>query len=347
MLSLLDDVAIFGAVAGVEASTGPIASRQGMVNQNRLPTPSRLSAPIVPSISSTSCLQIESPRPVPPIVAGRSHTRLFEALELPRLLFGRQADAAVGDLEAQQAPPVRPVGHREENRDFAVLGELDRISDEIDEDLAQANGFAVDMVRHTVGGLADEVEVPCFRYADQQMQYALDQVREIEVGIVDLELAGFQFRLVENIVQDRQQNAAGLLDGLHFVSLFRRQRLHQQQVCHAQDTGHRRADLVAHRREKGRLRGVRRFRVPFRGFGGDGEAPLAEQQPVDREHGHADHQNEADDRNDEGAQLNALVGYGVEGGVVQVDAEMLDRAGFSGEVSQLGHQCCLIDRRAL
>ncbi len=38
----------------------------GRVNQNRLPTPTVLSTPIVPPSASTSCLEIARPSPVPP-----------------------------------------------------------------------------------------------------------------------------------------------------------------------------------------------------------------------------------------------------------------------------------------
>ena len=56
------------ASGGGGATSRPVssASPSPIVNQNVLPTPGALSTPISPPISSTSCRQIASPRPVPP-----------------------------------------------------------------------------------------------------------------------------------------------------------------------------------------------------------------------------------------------------------------------------------------
>ena len=111
------------------------ARSAGMVNQNRLPWPGALSQPISPPISSTSRRAMERPSPVPPywlrVVVG-----LNVRLKQPLLLKLAEADAGIGDVEAQLEPAVGLAGigvqaHR------AARGELHGVVDEVGEHLAK------------------------------------------------------------------------------------------------------------------------------------------------------------------------------------------------------------------
>ncbi len=51
---------------GLSGSGSPCVARVGTVNQNVEPAPAVLVTPSSPPISATSCLEIVSPRPVPP-----------------------------------------------------------------------------------------------------------------------------------------------------------------------------------------------------------------------------------------------------------------------------------------
>jgi hypothetical protein len=48
------------------AAAGSVPRSSQNVHQNVLPFPASLRTPISPFISSTSCFEMESPRPVPP-----------------------------------------------------------------------------------------------------------------------------------------------------------------------------------------------------------------------------------------------------------------------------------------
>ena len=73
------------------------------VNQKVLPWPSSLSAPISPPISSTSRLEIASPRPVPPYRRVVEPSAWVNGSNSRGELLGGDPDAGVGDVEAHEA----------------------------------------------------------------------------------------------------------------------------------------------------------------------------------------------------------------------------------------------------
>ncbi len=52
-------------------------------------------------------------------------------------------DAGVGDFDAQPGGGLGARIHARGNEDFTFLGELDGVADEVDEDLADASGIAL------------------------------------------------------------------------------------------------------------------------------------------------------------------------------------------------------------
>ncbi len=84
---------------------------------------------------------------------------------------------------------------------------------------------------------------------------------------LQLELAGFDLGEIQDVVDDLQQRSRGMRDGLRQVPLPRSQFGRLQQLRHAHDAVHRRADFVAHAREKFALGAAGAFRRLF-GAGG-------------------------------------------------------------------------------
>ena len=80
-----------------------------------------------------------------------------------------------------------------------------------------------------------------------------DDLVEPEVGGFDVELAGLDLGEVEDVVDDRQQRRAGVVDLADVVALLGGERRLEGEVRQADDGVHRRADLVAHVREEHRL----------------------------------------------------------------------------------------------
>ena len=76
---------------------------------------------------------------------------------------------------------------------------------------------------------------------------------------VEVQLAGLDLRMIEHVVEDRHQRRARRRRRSHQTPLLGVERRMAQQVERAQHAVHRRADLVAHRREELRLRHVGRL----------------------------------------------------------------------------------------
>jgi len=201
---------------------------------------------------------MESPSPVPP---GRRLVGLREGLEQlgPRLL--RNADAGIADLESDRhrrriaaVLAVRPDHHG------ACLGELHGVAAEIEQDLAQA-----DLVAHHRGGdrRIDETTDPdLVLVADRRRQGLGDAFDDVAHGNRDHlqgHLPGLDLREVEDVVDNGQQGESGGANGLQHLALVGLQVRLGQQVDHADDTVHRRADFVAHGRKEDVLGAGRRL----------------------------------------------------------------------------------------
>ncbi len=76
----------------------------------------------------------------------------------------------------------------------------------------------------------------------------------IELAVVERELAGLDARDVEAVVDEPEQELARLMDRLRVAALALVERGRKQELAHAEHAGHRRADLVTHRREEVRFR---------------------------------------------------------------------------------------------
>ena len=68
--------------------------------------------------------------------------------------------------------------------------------------------------------------------------------------LLQLDLPGFDFREVENVVDDVQKIVAGAAKHAHVLALFVVERRFRQQLRHAQQRVHGRADFVTHAGQK-------------------------------------------------------------------------------------------------
>ena len=81
-----------------------------------------------------------------------------------------------------------------------------------------------------------------------------------------IKLAGLDFRKVQNVIDELQQNIGGSLHGCKIPLLLECGIGSHGQLGHAQNGVHRRPDFMTHIRKKFALRLVRRFRFPLRYF---------------------------------------------------------------------------------
>ena len=135
-----------------------------------------------------------------------------------------------------------------------VLGELHRVVEHVQQDLADAADVADDRLRDTVVDLGAELEPlgRCER-ADQG-EHAVDTCAEVEGCALELHAPGFDLGEVEDVVDDREQRLAARADDLGRLALLRVELGAQQQPAHPDHRIHRRADLVAHGGEEDALR---------------------------------------------------------------------------------------------
>ena len=98
--------------------------------------------------------------------------------------------------------------------------------------------------------MRQELEPLVVRLLRGQRRDGADDLVELEVGGFEVELAGLDLGEVEDVVDDRQQRRAGVVDLADVVALLGRELRLEGEVREADDGVHRRADLVAHVREE-------------------------------------------------------------------------------------------------
>ena len=196
------------AGAGVGSGSGSGASAttaRSAVNQNVLPRPGSPWAPISPPISSTSSRQMLSPRPVPPCV------RVVDESACENGSNSRSACAASMPIPvsvtSKRTRRPRSVGSPSVTRTVISpgSGELDRVGDEVGEHLLEAEAVADDLQPRAALDERAQLEPLAAGVLGQQLDGVVDRVGEVELGVLELDLAGLDLRQVEDVVDDRQQ----------------------------------------------------------------------------------------------------------------------------------------------
>jgi hypothetical protein len=178
---------------------------------------------------------------------------LAELPEEPGACLLRDADARVDDREPH---PDRVAWHLRPgdlHAHGASVRELDGVADEVQQHLPQPPGVAPERPRHVGRERRRERKVLLARAGREKRRDAPDHGAQVEVGFLQLELAGFHLREVEDVVQDGEQRLARVSDDFHLAALGRVERRVEQQMNHAEHAVHGGADLVAHDRQEVRL----------------------------------------------------------------------------------------------
>ena len=164
------------------SASRPARRSKTAVNQKVEPSPSRLSTPIFPPIISTSCLQIASPRPVPPYLRVVEVVRLGERREQCRDLVRPYPDSGIGDGETKGCLAICFAQKLRLERHLAPFGELDGIAGEIGQHLAQAVGIAAQQQRNFRRHSRMELESLGARLDAQKLDHIRDGVAQIEAA---------------------------------------------------------------------------------------------------------------------------------------------------------------------
>jgi hypothetical protein len=183
---------------------------------------------------------------------------LLEFLEDAGLQFRRDADAGVVDAKRQGAIR-RPL---DRDRDAAGFGKLDRIADEIEQNLAQAGGIADETVRGCIFDECGDFDAFGMGVRRQQLDHVLDQRAQRKRLDVEVEPARLDLGKIEDVLDQPGQRLARRFHRFGIGRLLRRERRIQQEIGHAENAVERRADLVGHHGEKAPSRPSRGIGLP-------------------------------------------------------------------------------------
>src|ERR1700733_15098562 len=145
--------------------------------------------------------------------------------------------------------------------DLAVFGELDRIAEQVGQDLAQAERIATH-ARHCGvhrRKLRRQFKAFLFSGVCEHCQSLLDQIDEAEGDGLKRHIPGLDLREIKNVVDDTQQMLSRGLNGNAPLSLPGCEIACQEQLVHSKHTVKWRSNLVAHGGQKLTL-------YPTRGF---------------------------------------------------------------------------------
>jgi hypothetical protein len=171
-------------------------------------------------MSSARRRLIASPRPGAAVLARRRRIGLRERPEQALLAFRREPDAGVahGEPQLDRARAVRRGADRQ--HDLAGVGELDRVRQEVEQDLAQARHVADDRGRNVAVEVVDEVQALLHGARGDEVERGLDALAQVERLRLELHPVRLDLAEVEHVVDDRQQRIARLADRRDVVVLL-------------------------------------------------------------------------------------------------------------------------------
>ena len=146
---------------------------------------------------------------------------LPELLENDLAVFLGNPHAGVGDRDLQ--PVVQAAADRHGDP-AALRSELDGIGQQVDQDLLDL-ALVVEHDRQVGLDFADQVDVLLFAQRADHLALGGDHRPDAELGQPHIHLAGLDLSQVQDVVDQVQQQAAGLADVLSVAFLLVRQRI--------------------------------------------------------------------------------------------------------------------------
>ncbi len=167
-------------------------------------------------------LRNRKPEPGAAVAACRGGVDLAERLEERVHPIRRDADPGVAHCE-RETIGVRSGGFRVDVDDnLALLRELDRIRQQVEQDLPESARVSDDSRRSVLVDQAAQLDLFLPGARRDDVECALDAFPEVDRLVLELELAGLDLRVVEDVVDHMQQCVAARADDLGELSLFAR-----------------------------------------------------------------------------------------------------------------------------
>ncbi len=148
------------------------------------------------------------PRRSAAVLARRRRVALLKIGEQALAHAGFNADAGIADGKPERHALRRLVEDTDGDSDLAGLGEFDRVADEVDENLPDAQRVADEIGGHVLVDLDKKFEALVLGFAANDATDVGQHLPEIELDALDAHLAGLDLRQIEDVVDDAEQDAA-------------------------------------------------------------------------------------------------------------------------------------------
>ena len=181
------------------------------------------------------------PEPGAAVAPGVRAIGLFEGVKHRSQLGGGDADSGVSHLPAD---PSAKGARAENNR--PARGELHRVAQQVQQDLPQSQRVANNRRRDIRRQVTQQLQFFLRRAQGHGAKCAGRDLRDPARDLVETQLPGFNFREIENVVDDPEQRFRRPLSSRQVLPLLHRKVRFQRQLRHAQHAIHRRANLVTH-----------------------------------------------------------------------------------------------------
>ncbi len=169
-------------------------------------------------------------------------------MEQPRQHLRVDADAGVLHAHRQAKPIALAFEHGGLDPDIASLGELDRVTGQVEQHVAQLVGITHELALRgaEIGGRQDQRQPLVARQRTHDVVEIVEQHAQLEGLLHQVDAARFDACQVEDVVDLTEQRAAGRFNGRQQLALLLVQGGVPEHVAHADDRVDRGADLVAH-----------------------------------------------------------------------------------------------------
>ena len=147
----------------------------------------------------------------------------------------------------------RATGFRHDQQHAAGIGELDGVADQVEQHLPHPSRIGGDQLRHVGRDVAAEPDALGEGLRRKQLDDIVGDLARRHRLRLGIESASLDLGIVEKIFDQRQKRAGRRRHRADIGALLRRQLGIGEQLGHAHDAVHRRADLVADGGEKPRL----------------------------------------------------------------------------------------------
>ncbi|MDR6354343.1 hypothetical protein Q3H58_001014 [Pseudomonas psychrotolerans] len=134
-----------------------------------------------------------------PIAPADGAIRLGEGLEELRLLRLGETDAGILDRQAEMGPALL-AGRADADQHMPMLGELDRVAQQIDQHLLQAQRITFQGQGDVRSAVQHQLDAFLVCLEGTQVQRPFEHLTEVETELFELSAAGFVTRIVEDIV---------------------------------------------------------------------------------------------------------------------------------------------------